>query len=115
MMIDIFFVFFYIHYIEVFNIINFILYIYIIILFIFINIINIIILTIILGISLQDEVYTRIAITAMTIGKNLDFDLEEIRVLCLQLNLYKESEKEDSADSPFKFPIEYAFDDPINW
>ena len=115
MMIDIFFVFFYIHYIEVFNIINFILYIYIIILFIFINIINIIILIIILGISLQDEVYTRIAITAMTIGKNLGFDLEEIRALCLQLNLYKESGKEDSADSPFKFPIEYAFDDPINW
>src|SRR5436190_6197802 len=115
MMIDIFFVFFYIHYIEVFNIINFILYIYIIILFIFINIINIIILIIILGISLQDEVYTRIAITAMTIGKNLGFDLEEICALCLQLNLYKEFGKEDSADSPFKFPIEYAFDDPINW
>jgi hypothetical protein len=51
----------------------------------------------------------------MTIGKNLGFDLEEIRALCLQLNLYKESGKEDSADSPFKFPIEYAFDDPINW
>lgn len=45
----------------------------------------------------------------MTIGKNLGFDLEENRALCLQLNQYKEGK------SPFDFPVEYGFDEPTNW
>src|SRR5688572_18839851 len=45
----------------------------------------------------------------MTIGKNLGFDLDENRALCLQLNQYKEGK------SPFDFPVEYGFDEPINW
>jgi hypothetical protein len=45
----------------------------------------------------------------MIIGKNLGFDLDENRALCSQLNKYKEGQ------SPFDFPIEYGFDEPINW
>ncbi len=45
----------------------------------------------------------------MTVGKNLGFDLEENRALCLQLSQYKEGK------SPFDLPIDYGFHDPINW
>ena len=45
----------------------------------------------------------------MIIGKNLGFDLNKNRALCLQLNQYKEG------NSPFDFPVEYGFDEPINW
>ena len=45
----------------------------------------------------------------MIIGKNLGFDLNENRALCSQLNQYKEG------NSPFDFPVEYGFDEPINW
>lgn len=45
----------------------------------------------------------------MTIGKNLGFDLEQSRALCLQLKQYKEKE------SPFDFPFGYGFEEAINW
>ena len=45
----------------------------------------------------------------MISGKNLGFDLNKNRALCLQLNQYKEG------NSPFDFPVEYGFDEPTNW
>ena len=45
----------------------------------------------------------------MTIGKNLGFDLEHSRALCLQLRQYKDNE------FPFNLPFGFGFEEPYNW
>lgn len=62
-----------------------------------------------LDVPLKSGVYARLVKIALSIRKNLGFDLEESRVLCSQLNQYKK--KEFSFDLEF----EYGFKAPINW
>src|SRR5687767_873116 len=97
-MINIFCVFFYIYNIEVFKLIF-------IINFLFINIY----LNNFLAALLKKGAFAKVVKIAVTIGKNLGFDLKQSCALYLQLRQYKENEP------PFDLPFGYGFDEPFNW
>ncbi|GES96485.1 ribonuclease H-like domain-containing protein [Rhizophagus clarus] len=60
-------------------------------------------------VPLKSGVYAKLAKTALSIGKNLGFDLEQSRALCSQLGQYKKKE------FPFDLEFGYRFQELINW
>ncbi|CAB4482401.1 unnamed protein product [Rhizophagus irregularis] len=60
-------------------------------------------------VPLKSGVYARLAKTALSIGQNLEFDLEQSRALCSQLSQYRKKEL------PFDLEFGYGFQKPINW
>ncbi|CAB5382746.1 unnamed protein product [Rhizophagus irregularis] len=60
-------------------------------------------------IPLKSGIYAKLAKTALSIGQNLGFDLEQSRALCLQLSQYRKKE------SPFDLEFGHGFQEPINW
>ncbi|CAB4486638.1 unnamed protein product [Rhizophagus irregularis] len=62
-----------------------------------------------LDVPLKSGVYARLAKTALSIGQNLGFDLEQSRALCSQLSRYRKKEP------PFDLEFGHGFQEPINW
>lgn len=62
-----------------------------------------------LATSLKSKAYRKALQAAIIIGKNLGFDLEFSRALCLQLRQYKENQP------PFDLPFGYGYEEPYNW
>nr|CAG8608035.1 2727_t:CDS:2 [Entrophospora candida] len=58
---------------------------------------------------LKKGAYAKVVKCAMTIGKRLEFDLHESKILCVQLRKYKDHEE------PFDLDIVCCSDDPRSW
>ncbi|CAJ0865819.1 7019_t:CDS:2, partial [Entrophospora sp. SA101] len=61
------------------------------------------------NIPLKKGAYAKVVKCAMTIGKRLEFDLHESKILCVQLRKYKDHEE------PFDLDIVCCSEDPRSW